>query len=65
MPRALTVFRTPVGFYDAIVAAPSQKLRSRPGEPRRTCSHQGDACVIEDPALQAEALAHPALEGLS
>ena len=59
MPRALKVFRTPVGFYDAIVAAPSQKAALAAWGTTTNLFASGDACVVEDPALQAEALAHP------
>ncbi|WP_408641258.1 hypothetical protein [Sphingobium amiense] len=37
MPR-LKVFRTPIGFHDAYVAAPSRKPRSKHGVRRPTCS---------------------------
>jgi hypothetical protein len=59
MPRALKVFRTPVGFYDAIVAAPSQKAALAAWGTTTNLFASGDACVVEDPALQAEALAQP------
>src|SRR4051794_14744068 len=59
MPRPLKVFRTPVGFYDAVVAAPSQKAALAAWGTTTNLFASGDACVVEDPALQAEALAHP------
>lgn len=59
MPRALKVFRTPIGFYDAVVAAPSQKAALAAWGTTTNLFASGDACVVEDPALQAEALAHP------
>jgi hypothetical protein len=59
MPRPLKVFRTPVGFYDAVVAAPSQKAALAAWGTTTNLFASGDACVVEDPGLQAEALAHP------
>jgi hypothetical protein len=59
MPRALKVFRTPAGFYDAVVAAPSQKAALAAWGTTTNLFASGDARVAEDPALQAEALAHP------
>jgi hypothetical protein len=40
MPRAakLKVFRTPIGFHDAYVAAPSQKAALEAWEATRICS---------------------------
>src|SRR4051794_30850602 len=59
MPRPLKVFRTPVGFYDAVVAAPSQKAALAAWGTTTNLFASGDACAVGDPALQSEALAHP------
>jgi hypothetical protein len=59
MPRALKVFRTPVGFYDAVVAAPSQKAALAAWGTTTNLFASGDACVVEDPVLQTEALGNP------
>jgi hypothetical protein len=37
----LKVFCTPTAFYNALVAAPSQKAALKLGAPLRTCSQQG------------------------
>lgn len=61
MARApkLKVFSTPVGFYDAIVAAPSQAAALRAWGTTTNLFATGTACVVDDEALQAEALARP------
>ncbi len=46
----LKVYRTPIGFHDAYVAAPSQKA---------ALAAWGAAELVTDPALTAEPLAHP------
>lgn len=55
----LKVFCTPVGFYDALVAAPSQKAALKAWGTTTDLFAAGRASVVEDPALQAEALARP------
>lgn len=57
--RKLKVFRTGAGFYDAYVAAPTQKaaIEAWGADPRTFA--RGDAEVVTDPALIAEALAKP------
>lgn len=61
MARApkLKVFCTPVGFYNAVVAVPSQKAALEAWGTTTNLFASGNASVVEDPALQAEALAHP------
>jgi hypothetical protein len=55
----LKVFCTPVGFYDADIAAPSQKAALAAWGTTTNLFASGDATVVEDPALRAEALARP------
>lgn len=55
----LKVFCAPVGFYDAVIAAPSQKAALAAWGTTTNLFASGDATVVEDPALQAEALARP------
>ena len=57
--RKLKVYRTGAGFYDAYVAAPSQKAAIEAwGADPRTFS-RGDGEMVSDPALTAEPLAKP------
>ena len=57
--RKLKVYRTSAGFYDAYVAAPSQKAAVEAwGADPRTFA-RGDAEVVTDPELTAEPLANP------
>jgi hypothetical protein len=60
-PRAqkLKVFRTPIGFHDAYVAAPSQKAALEAWGADSNLFAQGIAEVVTDPALMEEALAQP------
>jgi hypothetical protein len=57
--RKLKVYRTSAGFYDAYVAAPTQKaaIEAWGADPRTFA--RGDAEVVTDPALMAEPLARP------
>lgn len=57
--RKLKVFRTPIGFHDAYVAAPSQKAALEAWGTDHNLFARGEAELVEDPALIAEPLAHP------
>jgi type IV secretory pathway VirB10-like protein len=61
MPPAakLKVFRMPVGFHDAYVAAPSQKAAIEAWGSDRDVFSRGEAELVTDPALTAEPLAAP------
>lgn len=56
---ALKVFRTPIGFHDAYVAAPSQKAALAAWGSDADLFARGMAEVVTDPALTAEPLARP------
>jgi len=58
-PRKLKVFRTPIGFHDAYVAAPSQKAALEAWGSDHNLFARGAAELVEDAALTAEPLAHP------
>jgi len=58
-PSKLKVFRTPIGFHDAYVAAPSQKAALEAWGSDHNLFARGEAERVEDPALTAEPLAHP------
>ena len=55
----LKVYRTPIGFHDAYVAAPSQKAALKAWGSERDLFARGVAEVVTDPAVAAEALAQP------
>lgn len=59
MPRALKVYRMPVGFHDAYVAAPSQKAAIEAWGADKDVFRRGTAEEIEDPKLTEEPLANP------
>lgn len=59
MAPALKVFRTPIGFHDAYVAAPSQKAALEAWGADANLFARGAAERVTDPALTAEPLAHP------
>lgn len=61
MARAqkLKVYRTAAGFYDAYVAAPSQKAALEAWGSERDLFARGIAELVTDPALTAEPLASP------
>lgn len=59
MPRPLKVFRTPIGFHDAYVAAPSQKAALAAWDADANLFARGVAEEVTDPALTEEPLAHP------
>ncbi|MFN3387787.1 MAG: hypothetical protein ACK40O_02575 [Allosphingosinicella sp.] len=57
-PR-LKVFRTPIGFHDAYVAAPSQKAAIEAWGSGKDIFARGEAELVTDPALTAKPLADP------
>lgn len=57
--RQLKVFRTPIGFHDAYVAAPTQKAALEAWGSDHNLFARGEAERVEDPKLTAEPLAHP------
>lgn len=59
MPRKLKVFRTPIGFHDAYVAAPSQKAALEAWGTEANLFARGTAEQVTDPKLTAEPLKHP------
>lgn len=61
MPRAqkLKVYRTPIGFHDAYVAAPSQKAALEAWGSDADLFARGVAEQVDDAELMAEPLAHP------
>lgn len=61
MPKGakLKVYSTSIGFYDALVAAPSQKAALKAWATTTDLFGAGRASVVDAPDLQAEALARP------
>jgi hypothetical protein len=59
MPRKLKVFRTPTGFHDAYVAAPSRKAALAAWGAEADLFARGTAEEVTDTRLMAEPLAHP------
>jgi len=59
MPRKLKVFRTPIGFHDAYVAAPSMKAALEAWGATTNLFARGTAEEVTDARLMAEPLAHP------
>jgi hypothetical protein len=57
--RKLKVYRTPIGFHDAYVAAPSQKAALAAWGSDANLFSRGVAEEVTDPALTKEPLAHP------
>jgi hypothetical protein len=55
----LKVFRTPIGFHDAYIAAPSQKAAMQAWGTDKDLFARGEAELVTDPALTAEPLASP------
>lgn len=55
----LKVFRLPVGFHDAYVAAPSQKAAAAAWGADIAVFSRGEAEVVTQPDLMEEPLAHP------
>jgi chorismate mutase len=58
MPK-LKVFRTPIGFHDAYVAAPSRKAALKAWGADADLFARGAADQVTDESLMAEPLAHP------
>ena len=59
MPRKLKVFRTPVGFHDAYVAAPSRKAALAAWGADADLFARGVAEQVTDPKLMAAPLERP------
>jgi hypothetical protein len=59
MPRKLKVFRTPTGFHDAYVAAPSRKAALAAWGADADLFARGVAEEVTDARLTAEPLKHP------
>lgn len=59
MAARLKVYRTPIGFHDAYVAAPSRKAALAAWHSDADLFARGVAEVVTDPALAAEPLAKP------
>jgi len=57
--QQLKVFRTPIGFHDAYVAAPSQKAALEAWGTDTNLFAAGAAELVTDPKLTREPLAHP------
>ncbi|GAA4756347.1 hypothetical protein GCM10023264_24890 [Sphingomonas daechungensis] len=57
--QKLKVFRTPIGFHDAYVAAPSQKAALEAWGADSNIFAQGIAEQVTEPALMEEPLANP------
>jgi hypothetical protein len=57
--QKLKVFRTPIGFHDAYVAAPSQKAALEAWGADANIFAQGIAEQVTDPKLMEEPLANP------
>ena len=59
MARALKVFRLPIGFHDAYVAAPSQKAAAEAWGTDVAVFSRGEAALVTDPKLTEAPLASP------
>lgn len=59
MPRALKVFRLPIGFHDAYVAAPTQKAAIEAWGSDKDVFQRGQAELVTDPELTREPLESP------
>lgn len=58
-PRKLKVFRAQFGFFDSVVAAPSQAAALRAWGTHQDLFASGEARLTDDPAAVEAALAHP------
>ena len=58
-PRKLKVFQAQFGFYDTVIAAPSQAAALRAWGTHQNLFADGQARVTPDPEAIAAALAHP------
>ncbi|WP_375269015.1 hypothetical protein [Phenylobacterium sp.] len=61
MARRLKVFQTRLGFYDTVVAAPSQAAALRAWGLKQNLFETGEARLTEDEAAAAAAVEHPGL----
>ena len=59
MARKLKVFQAQFGFYDTVVAAPSQAAALRAWGTRQNLFASGEAKPVTDEAVVASAIAHP------
>ncbi|HLG89138.1 MAG TPA: hypothetical protein VKZ79_18310 [Alphaproteobacteria bacterium] len=59
MPRKLKVYQTSLGFYDSVVAAPSQAAAARAWGADPDLFRRGTAREADDPQAIEAALAHP------
>ncbi len=59
MPRELKVFRTHLGFFDTIIAAPSMKAALDAWRTKQNLFHEKLAAVTNDPKAVMAALAKP------
>ena len=57
----LKVYRTPIGFHDAYVAAPSQKAALKAWGSEHDLFGRGVAEIVTDPALSEEPLSRPGI----
>jgi hypothetical protein len=57
--RKLKVFQAQLGFFDTVVAAPSQAAALRAWDIRQNLFAEGQARLAEDPQAVAAARAHP------
>lgn len=57
--RRLKVFQTRLGFYDTVVAAPSQAAALRAWGLKQNLFESGEASLTEDEAAVAAAVEHP------
>ena len=57
--QRLKVYSTPIGFHDALVAAPSQKAALKAWDADTNLFSQGAAHVVTDPDLTKQPLAKP------
>jgi hypothetical protein len=58
-PRKLNVYRMPIGFHDAYVAAPSQKVAAEAWGTDIAVFARKEAELVTDPELTAEPLRRP------
>ena len=58
-PKTLKVFRTPIGFHDAYVAAPTQKAALEAWGTDTNLFARGAAEQVTDPDLMTEPLERP------
>lgn len=61
MARRLKVFQTRLGFYDTVVAAPSQAAALRAWGLKQNLFETGEARLTEDEAAAAAAVEHPGI----